>query len=151
VLSDSRAGFIFIAPFILSLIMAAMTGGSLAKADFWSARLGLISFAATRPVTTGELLMAKLKVGTVVLFAGWAIIMVLSPVAFNAPRWILPSEFPLPTWTEVKQIYPALIALLSNPILYAAVLALSWQSMVGALSISLLGQPNQVLMQSFVS
>jgi hypothetical protein len=144
-LIDPRAGFILFAPVLLCLIMASTVGNSISKSDFWSPRPGLTSFVATRPATTGELVIAKLQVAIAVTLVGWAIIIALSPLAFNLPRWLLPSDFPFPAWTDLKQQFPDAFGFLLNPLFAVGCFGLTWQSIIAGFSIGSLARPNKVL------
>ena len=45
----------------MPVVLAAAMSKGFSKPDFWSANLALSSFIATRPIATGELVVAKLK------------------------------------------------------------------------------------------
>ena len=144
---EPHSVFVLFGPVLLCFIMASTVGGGIAKFDFWSAKPGIGSFIATRPITTGEIVLAKLKVATVVAAVGLVIVIALAPLAFNAPRWLLAARFELeiPTWTDFKQWNPH-AELLFNPVVCAAFFAVGWHSVIAGLSLSSLARPNKVML-----
>lgn len=56
-------------------LMAAIVGAGLGKSDFWAKDLRLAPFLATRPITSGALVLAKLEVAAVSTLAAWALVL----------------------------------------------------------------------------
>lgn len=58
----------------LSLILAPVVGLILGKPDVWSRQVRLPTFAAGRPLTCGDLVLAKLRMTALSLLAAWLIL-----------------------------------------------------------------------------
>ena len=74
--SQDRLGFIAIAlfrTFTIFLTLWAFTSGLLLARDAVSRSLALSSFIATRPISTGELAFAKVKLAGLLTLAGWLV------------------------------------------------------------------------------
>ncbi len=65
--------WLFIAPFLFAMII----GGGYGKPDFWSTHLKLATFNAIRPVTAGQWVAAKLKVGLGSALLTWVLVIYL--------------------------------------------------------------------------
>ena len=75
----------------MPVVLAAAMSKGFSKPDFWSANLALPSFIATRPMATGELVVAKLKAAALSAALTWALVF-----AFLC-LW-------LPLWAKVDQL-----------------------------------------------
>jgi hypothetical protein len=60
--------------FFLLPVLAVLVGCVLGKADIWARPLRLSSFFGIRPVRTGDLVIAKLKMGALSVLATWLLI-----------------------------------------------------------------------------
>jgi len=58
----------------LSLILAPVAGMILGKPDVWSRQVRLPTFAACRPLTCGDMVLAKLRMAALSLLAAWLVL-----------------------------------------------------------------------------
>jgi hypothetical protein len=70
--------------FLMPMLMAFPIGLGFGKPDFWSLDLALGPFAATRPVTSAQLLAAKLKTAACSALLSWALLLALAPAVIYA-------------------------------------------------------------------
>ncbi len=75
----------------MPVVLAAAMSKGFSKPDFWSANLALPSYIATRPIATGELVVAKLKAAALSAALTWVLVF-----AFLC-LW-------LPFWAKVDQL-----------------------------------------------
>ena len=107
--------------------LAAFVGQGFAKPDFWIGDLSLPTFTATRPITSGDLVMAKLKVAGLATLLTWCIV-----AALTVP-WLV-------FWCDVrylKALWAILVTLYTAPVRLAilgiapmAVMLLTWRFML---------------------
>jgi hypothetical protein len=64
---------------IMPVLIAFPIGLGFGKPDFWSLDIGLSPFAATRPVSSGQLIAAKLKAAAGSALLAWTIVLVIAP------------------------------------------------------------------------
>jgi hypothetical protein len=64
---------------IMPVLLAFPIGLGFGKPDFWSLDIGLSPFAATRPVSSGQMLAAKLKAAACSALVTWAIVLLVAP------------------------------------------------------------------------
>jgi hypothetical protein len=65
---------------ILPIVLAVPIGKGIAKPDFWSLELDLPAFLATRPVTDGQIVAAKMKAAALSTLLAWAVLLVVAPI-----------------------------------------------------------------------
>ena len=65
--------------FIMPIMLAFPIGMGFGKPDFWSLDLDLSPFFATRPITAGQLLAAKMKAAACSALVAWAILLLVAP------------------------------------------------------------------------
>ncbi len=63
---------------VLPLVLASFVGFGMGKTSFWAKDLGLSPFAATRPLSSGTLALAKLRTAALSAAAGWAVMLLLT-------------------------------------------------------------------------
>src|SRR6185503_1661719 len=71
VFTPGTAGTAFLILPVVALIAASMAGIGLAKTEYWSRDVSLHPFTAVRPITTGSLTVAKMKVAAVTALLAW--------------------------------------------------------------------------------
>ena len=139
-LRDEAAIVLWILPQTLAMpvVLAAAMSKGFSKPDFWSAHLALPSFVATRPMATGELVVAKLKAAALSAAMTWALVFAFLCLWLNL-------------WAKVDQlsmlrigfwmvyghsVYPqyAIAALI-----LAACILLTWKFLVNGLCVGLSG------------
>jgi hypothetical protein len=64
---------------IMPILLAFPIGLGFGKPDFWSLDIGLSPFAATRPVSSGQLMAAKLKAAACSALLTWAMVLLVAP------------------------------------------------------------------------
>lgn len=139
----------FLSMLFLPLLAGASGGAELAKSDFWSGEAAIRPFHATRPLTDAGLVLAKLKVASVVILLGWLLAGVLSGVLMSWSRWlalfsIRLGDQPSPLsaisggggWTLVTTL--------------AATIMITWHSMITSLSIGLIGRRKAITTYSLI-
>jgi len=122
----------------MPVVLAAAMSKGFSKPDFWSTNLALPSFIATRPLATGDMVVAKLKAAALSAAVTWALVLTFLCL------W-------LTLWAKVDQlsmlrigfwmvyghsVYPqyAIAALI-----LAACVLLTWRFLVGGLCVGLSG------------
>jgi hypothetical protein len=133
---------------IMVTVMSSIFGLGLAKSDFWRREPALHPFIATRPVSTGDLVMAKMKAAALIVLCGFFLFLLLAVPAFNLPRWLTGEDAHFPSWTRFKTENATLLQWASHPIVILTSLALSWQAMIDGMCIGLTGNPRSILWQS---
>ena len=111
------------------LVLAMLIGGGLAKPDFWSMQLALSPFLSVRPVTSGQIVAAKMKSAAASATVAWA----AATVAIAAKAASGDPDHLHDLWMMFCTLYsPAArwaIAIL-GPI---ALVLLTWELLVGSL------------------
>jgi hypothetical protein len=135
----AAASFYAALPFV-TLCAAWSMGFSLAYTDYLSIsiRSGLSSFVTARPMSSGDIVMAKLKaaglvtITTGLLFAAFAV-----PV-FNLPHWFLSSaDHGFPSFSEFVRQNRQLMLAISHPVIILTALFVMWATMVDSLALGL--------------
>jgi hypothetical protein len=143
---DGGAAASFYSAFPLITLCAAWSMGfSLAYTDYLSIsmRSGLSSFITTRPLTSGDIVMAKLKAAGLVTITVWLLFAVLAVPVFNLPHWWFYSEDrPFPLFSEFVAENRQLILAISHPVIVLTALFVTWATMVDSLALGL--KPRQV-------
>jgi hypothetical protein len=119
----------------MPLLLAAAMGKGFSKPDFWSRDLSLVPFLAVRPLTSGEMVVIKMKVAA--LSTGVAWLLVLAFVSLWLPLWANPTGLNLyrfRLWLIYGDTHYA-IAILS----VAAAMLLTWRCLMGSLWVGLSG------------
>src|SRR5262249_31401060 len=71
------AAHVLVALVVTPLVLASFVGFGMGKTSFWAKDLGLSAFAATRPATSGALVLAKLRMAALSAAAGWGLMLLL--------------------------------------------------------------------------
>jgi hypothetical protein len=127
------------------VILAAVIGKTFATPDYWSAELSIPSFLSARPLPSGEIVVAKMKVAALSAATAW-----LTILAFLA-CW-------LPGWANTSRLadcWETLVALHSPGVAYAilalllwAAVVLTWRGLVVSLWIGLSGNKRRMVLSS---
>lgn len=142
----------FLSMLLLPLQVSGSGGAEMAKSDFWSSEKAIQPFHAARPLSDAALVIAKLKVATVITLLGWLLAALLGGLLASWTRWrelwmvrladlSMPWSMPLPAWGGYASAFA--IALL-------AIIAITWHSMVASLSVGLIGRKNVITAWSLV-
>jgi hypothetical protein len=119
-------------------LMAGIVGAGLGKSDFWAKDLRLAPFLATRPITSGALVLAKLQVAAVSTLAAWALVLIAT-VLWLALLGDLPEMGRRASL--LLQAYPALRVGAVVLLAAAGLFLFTWKLMVESLCIILTGRP----------
>jgi hypothetical protein len=121
----------------LPLLLAFVVGFGMGKTSFWAKELGLSALSATRPVSSGALVLAKLRMAALSVGASLALMLslaalwvALSGTGPELARWwalFWRGRDPLAMWGAVS------LALVALP-------ALTWGQVVGGLCVGLTGR-----------
>jgi hypothetical protein len=122
----------------LPLVAAFVVGFGMGKRSFWAKELGLTPYTATRPVSSGALALAKLRMAARSAVATWALMLALavlwvflSGTRYEVGRWwerLNVGRQPLEMWAAVG-------------LGLVGVVALTWGQLVGGLCLGLTGRP----------
>ena len=132
---------------LMPVVLAFAIGKGFAKPDFWSMSLALKPFLAVRPLTAGEMVVAKMKVAALSTVITWLLVLVAIPLwwALWVDAGTLKAIFEWEIWEFVLPYYsPAsrwAIAILS----VAAAMIVTWRCMVGSLWVGLSGSWKDVV------
>ncbi|HTG42982.1 MAG TPA: hypothetical protein VK633_00500, partial [Verrucomicrobiae bacterium] len=120
------------------MILAVPIGKGFSKPDFWSSDLTLPSFTCVRPISTGEIIVIKLKVAALSALISWSLL--LAFLSLWLPGWADLSSLTMirvAYWmVQGHSVFPQL--LMAALLLLAAIL-LTWKFLVGGLWIGLSG------------
>ncbi|HLJ95972.1 MAG TPA: hypothetical protein VKU02_22550, partial [Gemmataceae bacterium] len=115
---------------ILPILLAIPVGKGIAKPDFWTLELGLPTFLATRPITSGQLVVAKMKAAALSTLVAWVVLLAVAPLWL----WLGSDLEDLRTfWGNFCAIYspPARGAIACLALLAGVIL--TWGLMIGSL------------------
>jgi hypothetical protein len=122
----------------LPFVLAAVVGKGFAKPDFWSLEPSLAPFWATRPVTSGQFLAAKLKTAALSTVVAWALLLAV------ALPWLgLACDLRdlRAAWHLFTTLYSALARWTIVGLLVVGALIVTWGLMIGSLWSGLYGRP----------
>jgi len=129
---------------IAALWCAASAGMHLAKSDLWSPDLALHPITSMRPISTGEVVLAKLRVAAAVTVLAWVLLAVFAWPAMQAVRGLadLNQEVIL-FWAKFPANHAALTRWASNPVVILTALGVTWHAMVQGMCPALAGRPRK--------
>ncbi len=87
---------------LMPILLAVPVGMGFGKPDFWSLDLSLSTFVAARPVSGGQLLVAKMKAAALSALLAWAILLLVAPLCIYL---YLDTEHWLDAWEMVGILY----------------------------------------------
>jgi pimeloyl-ACP methyl ester carboxylesterase len=122
---------------VLPIGLAGFVGQGFSKPDFWSGDLALPSFVAMRPLASGDLVMAKLKVAAVATLLTWCIVLALTAA------WLVcwcDTKYLEASWAFFRTLYaPPVRAAVVGLTLFAA-MTLTWSLLLTGLPAGLSGR-----------
>jgi hypothetical protein len=139
-LRDEAMVVLWILPQTLAMpvVLAAAMSKGFSKPDFWSTNLALPSFIATRPMATGELVLAKLKAAALSAAVTWALVFTFLCLWLNLwAKMDQLSMIRIGFWMVYgHSVYPqyAMVALI-----LASCMLLTWKFLVNGLCVGLSG------------
>jgi len=126
---------------ILALWCANTLGMRLAKSDLWSPDLTLHPITAVRPISTGGVVLAKLKVAAIVSLLGFALFVPLAVPAMQLARGLAYlNEEVLQFWPAFPTQHRTLMHWAANPIVIFTAFGLTWSTMVNGMCPALAGR-----------
>ena len=133
----------------LTLVLAWCVGMTLAKTDYWTRETELSSFVTARPLTDGDIVLAKLNAAALVIATAAFLFLALAIPSFNLGYWLNSTDLNWPSWSQFKARNPQLLLNLSHPLVLLTAFAVTWETMAEGLAIGLRGQKS-VVIQSVV-
>lgn len=130
--------FILLTPIFLAFAI----GKGFAKPDFWSMDLALKPFLAVRPLSAGEMVLAKMKVAALAAVVAW--LLVLAAIPLWVILWVDTttlrsiSQAEAVEWVRVNYSLFSRCAILA--LLALLVMTLTWRGMVGGMWLGLSGK-----------
>jgi hypothetical protein len=141
--SGAAAGFYATVP-LIALCMAWTLGFNLARTDYWSRGSGLSSFITARPLSSGDIVVAKLKAAALVTMTVTLLFALLAVPVFNIPHWWWSWEdHDFPSFSEWVRQNSELIRIVSHPVVVLTALFVLWTAMADSLSLGLKGRKSQ--------
>jgi hypothetical protein len=130
---------------LLVLVLAWCLGMTLAKTDYWTRETELSPFVTARPLTDGDIVIAKLKTAALVIATASVFFLVLAIPAFNTLHWFTDPDLKVPSWSQFKSQNAKLLLRLTHPLVLVTAFAVTWANMAEGLAIGLRGQKSLVL------
>ena len=130
--------WIFVWTLATPMILALPIGKGFSRPDFWSSDLGIPSFTAIRPLSSGEWVVVKLKVAALSTVLSW--LLLLSFLAIWLPNWANLSSLTMirvAFWmAHGHSVYPQYVI---AALLVLTGVFVTWKFLVGGLWIGLSG------------
>jgi hypothetical protein len=128
-------------PVVLPLVLSSSFGTHLAKPEYWGPRTSLSPFLATRPVTDGAFVVAKLVVAALSTLLAWGV------ATFLFTSWVVLTG----NLAMLRELEGHLVTALAvwkvavlGPLVLIGLFVLTWRGLVGGLALGLTGRPNLV-------
>jgi hypothetical protein len=123
---------------MMPMLLAFPIGMGFGKPDFWSLDLMLPTFAATRPVSGGQLMNAKMKAAACSTLLAWAALLLIAPLCIYlyGDTWHWHD-----IWRNLGIIYSPLCRVLVPTFMLIAAILLTWSLMVGRMWLGFSGRP----------
>lgn len=138
--------FHFSSPFILMILFSGILGGAIAKSDLWSQELGLHPIVVTKPLTTGELVFAKMKAAALATCLAWMLFAILLvPVIGLHGRLFWWSDTAPNFWKDFPVNFPRFFGWVTNPIVWLAVAAATWHTAVQTMAVAMTGDRKRIV------
>jgi hypothetical protein len=130
---------------LLAVVMAWCLGMTLAKTDYWTREAELSSFVTARPITDGDIVIAKLKTAALIIATAALLFMALAIPSFNVGYWLSSTDMNWPSWSQFKARNPQLLLHVTHPLVLLTAFAVTWTTMASGLAIGLRGQKRGVI------
>jgi len=124
-------------PFMATFAAAAVSKSSPNASEFY----GVTPFIATRPLTSAELIAAKLKMAIWSTLASWLLVLVAIPIALKLSGT---SALVLERWRRVSEVVGTPRALVLLLLILAGCIASTWKQLVQSLYIGLTGRASLI-------
>jgi hypothetical protein len=130
---------------LLAVVMSWCLGMTLAKTDYWTREAELSSFVTARPLTDGDLVIAKLKTAALIIATAALLFLALAIPSFNVGYWVSSTDMNWPSWSQFKARNPQLLLHVTHPLVLLTAFAVTWTTMASGLAIGLRGQKRGVI------
>jgi hypothetical protein len=130
-------GVLLTPPFMATFAAAAVSKSSPDASDFY----GVTPFIATRPLTSAELVAAKLKMSIWSTAAAWILVLVAIPLALKLSGT---SAVMLDRWHRVSEVVGTPRATVVLLLILSACIASTWKQLVQSLYIGLTGRTSLI-------
>ena len=117
------------------IVLAFATGKGFIKPEFWSTNLAFPTFLATRPLSSGEMVISKMKAAALSVAITW--VLVLSFIALWLPLWADTTQLKQ-LLIEFRMFYPHSWHVITILFL-AGLVVFTWRCMVSGLWVGLSG------------
>jgi hypothetical protein len=124
--------------FALPPIMAAVVGRGFIKPDVWTADLSVPPFLAVRPITSGEIVITKMRVAAVSVAGAW--ILIAGFLVLWLSYWANTSELK-ELWEAFRTVRGPFAVGAIVVLAGVTLLTLTWRMMIGSLWTGLRGSP----------
>ena len=123
---------------LMPMLLAVPIGMGFGKPDFWTLDLSLSTFAATRPVSGGQLTAAKMKAAARSTLLAWAILLLVAPLCIylygDTTHWH-------DLWRVLGFIYSPFFQVVVPIGMLLLAIALTWCLMVSSMWLGYTGRP----------
>ncbi|HEY3391650.1 MAG TPA: hypothetical protein VGK58_03010, partial [Lacipirellulaceae bacterium] len=123
---------------LMPILLAVPIGMGFGKPDFWSLDLSLPTFVAARPVSSRQLLAAKMKAAALSTIVAWAALMILAPLSISL-------YLDIEHWRDAWEMFSIIYSPLSQwglPILGLVMgMLLTWSLLIGNIWLGYSGRP----------
>jgi hypothetical protein len=122
---------------VLPLLLAFPVGKGMAKPDFWSLDLALSPFLTARPITSAQIVIAKLKAAAGSALLAWTVLLTI------APLWMVATcdlEILREAWGQFRLVYSPFAQSAIPVLLILAAMMFTWSLLVGDIWIGYAGR-----------
>jgi hypothetical protein len=138
---------------VMIFSVALGAGASLAKSDPWSREKSFHPCNALRPITTGEIVVAKMQAAALITILGWTLFFLLAVPGFNVGHWIgswTSGGLDLPSWAEFWAQHPMFWRLATHPVILLTAMGVTWLAMMGSMALGLTGRTRTIVFWSWI-
>jgi hypothetical protein len=115
---------------ILPMLLALPVSQGMAKPDFWSLELGLPPFLSTRPISGGQIVVAKMKTAAISTLASWALVLTITPLWLHLK---CDTENLGNVWGMYRTVYAPLSQCAIAVITVMAAMMITWSLLVSSI------------------
>jgi hypothetical protein len=130
-----RASFFLL---ILPVLLTLAVGKGMSKPDFWSLELSLSPFLTGRPISSAQILAAKMKTAAASAVLAWTLLLTI------APLWMLATcdvGHLRDLWRQFQIVYSPFSEWAIPILLVATVILVTWSQLVGSIWVGYVGRP----------
>lgn len=138
---------------IMTLSLATGAGAGLARSDAWLREKAFHPFNAIRPISTGDMVIAKMKAAALMTLLGWTVFLILAVPAFNLGHGIESWKgggLGLQSWNEFWPQHPALWRFATHPVTLLTAMGMTWLAIVRSMALGLIGRTRRIVFWTWV-